>query len=443
MNLLKCFDWSQTSQTEKTSLLERPLIESNQNISAQVAEILKTVKTGGDEDLRLYTQKYDGVWLENFKATDEEILSGYNQTSDALKESLRVAIKNLELFHKSQIQSPLKIETMPGVVCEKRTVAIEKVGLYIPGGTAPLPSTLMMVGVPALVAGCSEIRLVTPPRRDGTIHPVILTAASLLGLKNIYKCGGAQAIAALAYGTESVPKVNKIFGPGNSWVTEAKMQVAYDASGAAIDLPAGPSEVLVIADALASAEFVAADLLSQAEHDTASQVILVTTCKQLAQSVGTQLQLQLETLPRREIAKIALQSSRCLLANSLEQAMDISNAYAPEHLILHVENPSRLVGSVKNAGSVFVGPWSPESVGDYASGTNHVLPTYGYARAFSGLSLVSFTKSISFQELTAVGLQNIGPHVSRLAAAEGLDAHERAVSLRLASLEKKKSDGKK
>ncbi len=434
MKLLKCFVWSQTSETEQTALLQRPTMESNKNISVQVAEILKTVKSGGDSALRDYTQKYDNVKIENFKVSEDEITAGYNKTSESLKDSLRVAIQNLQTFHQAQIQTPLKIETMPGVVCEKRTVAIEKVGLYIPGGTAPLPSTLMMVGVPALVAGCSEIRLVTPPQKDGSIHPVILTAASLLGLKNIYKCGGAQAIAALAYGTESIPKVNKIFGPGNAWVTEAKMQVAYDPTGAAIDLPAGPSEVLVIADAMASAEFVAADLLSQAEHDTASQVILVTTSQQMADAVEDQLQRQLETLSRRDIAKVALSSSRCLLAESVQQAMEISNAYAPEHLILHVENPYTVANTVKNAGSVFIGPWSPESVGDYASGTNHVLPTYGYARAFSGLSLESFTKSISFQELSAAGLKRIGPHVSNLAAAEGLDAHERAVSLRLASL---------
>ncbi|MCC6137343.1 MAG: histidinol dehydrogenase, partial [Bdellovibrionaceae bacterium] len=335
MRLLKYFNWASVSQEERTALLQRPVVEKNKNISAQVSEILKTIKSQGDLALRDYTQKYDNVLIENFKATPEEILEGYNQTSETIKESLLVAIRNLQKFHKAQIQEPLKVETMPGVVCEKRTVPIEKIGLYIPGGTAPLPSTLLMVGVPARVAGCTEIQLVTPPQQDGSIHPVILTAAYLLGLKNIYKCGGAQAIAALAFGTPSIPKVHKIFGPGNAWVTEAKMQVAYDASGAAIDLPAGPSEVLVIADESASPEFVAADLLSQAEHDAASQVILVTTSQKIADAVETQLQVQMETLSRRNICQQALDSSRCLLVGSVQEAMEISNTYAPEHLILH------------------------------------------------------------------------------------------------------------
>lgn len=434
MRLLKYSEWASVSPAERTALLERPVVEKNKNISAQVSEILQTIKTQGDSALREYTLKYDQVAIRNFKVSSEEILAGFNQTSETIKESLRVAISNIEKFHKAQIQEPLKIETMAGVVCEKRTVAIEKIGLYIPGGTAPLPSTLLMLGVPAQVAGCAEIQLVTPPQKDGAIHPVILTAAYLLGLKNIYKCGGAQAIAALAYGTESIPKVYKIFGPGNAWVTEAKMQVAYEARGAAIDLPAGPSEVLVIADGEASPEFVAADLLSQAEHDTASQVILVTTSRTIADQVDLQLQLQLETLSRRDIAKEALRSSRCFLVNSVQEALEISNTYAPEHLILHVENPRFIANGVKNAGSVFVGPWSPESVGDYASGTNHVLPTYGYARAFSGLSLESFTKSISFQELTSEGLKKLGPHVVTLAQAESLDAHGQAVSRRLQKL---------
>jgi histidinol dehydrogenase len=431
ISLLKFMDWSQSTPDEKNLALQRPKLNQNLDIQSKVFEILNQVKTNGDEALKSYTSKFDGVELEKFNVTQDEIANGYKKISTDLIESLKVAIENLTKFHKSQIKEDISISTMTGVTCEKRNLPIEKVGLYIPGGTAPLPSTLMMLAIPALIAGCDEIVLCTPPQKDGSISDVILATCSLLNINTIYKVGGAQAIAALAFGTKAIPKVDKIFGPGNAWVTEAKMQVAYNPEGAAIDLPAGPSEVLVIADAFSDAEFIASDLLSQAEHDKASQVILVTTSKELLNQVELELITQLELLPRKEIALAALASSRSILAPDLKTALMISNIYAPEHLILQVKDLALAKSLIKNAGSVFVGPWSPESVGDYASGTNHVLPTYGFAKAFSGVSLDSFMKSISFQELSMDGLKNLGPHVERLAEAEGLQAHKNAVSLRL------------
>lgn len=436
---LNFIDWGLSNAEEKKSAILRPKLNQNLDIKIKVSEILSEVKINGDQALKNYTLKFDSVNIDQLKVTDEEISLGFKNTDPELIESLKVAIANLKKFHEAQKKEPISITTMSGVVCEKKMLPIENVGLYIPGGTAPLPSTLMMLAVPALIAGCENLTLITPPQKDGTVSNVILAAAYLLNIKNIFKAGGAQAIAALAYGTETIPKVDKIFGPGNAWVTEAKMQVAYDPEGAAIDLPAGPSEVLVIADEYADAEFVASDLLSQAEHDKASQVILVTTSKKLLADVESELMKQLETLPRRDIALSALASSRAILVSDLKTAMLVSNLYAPEHLILQVENLREAKSMVKNAGSVFIGPWSPESVGDYASGTNHVLPTYGFAKAFSGVSLDSFMKSISFQELTQDGLKNLGPHVECLANAEGLFAHKNAVSLRLKKILKLES----
>jgi histidinol dehydrogenase len=435
LSLLKTYDWNKLTSDEQNICLRRPRLTKNNNVAETVTKIVQAVREKGDAAVKSYTASLDGAALEDLRVSEEELQSAAIETSEELKAALAEAIRSIRLFHEAQRTKSISVETSPGVICEKRSLPIEKVGLYIPGGTAPLPSTLMMLAVPALVAGCREIVLTTPPGPNGKIHPVILTAASLLGLKNIYKCGGAQAIAAMAFGTETIPKVDKIFGPGNAWVTEAKMQVAYDTQGAAIDLPAGPSEVLVIADEKASAVFVAADLLSQAEHDPASQVVLVSTSSSLLEQVQTELRQQLDSLPRKEIARTALESSRAILADSLETAMMISNRYAPEHLIIQVENPRQLAESVTNAGSVFLGPWTPESVGDYASGTNHVLPTYGFARAFSGVGLETFMKSVSFQELSPLGLQNIGPTVECLARAEGLHAHERAVTLRLQNLQ--------
>lgn len=457
---LKLIDWTLSSSENKKEALLRPKSTQDLKVKNVVTEILTEVQRFGDQALKDLSLKFDGVEVQDLKITDDEMQLAYKNTDPLLLEALNVAIDNLKKFHLAQKTNPVVVSTMKGVVCEKRNVPIQNVGLYIPGGTAPLPSTLMMLAVPALIAGCENIIVVTPPIKTSTsssqvrkatntvsedsptvtpslqdspatIPDVILATAYLLGLKNIFKVGGAQAIGALAFGTESVPKVDKIFGPGNAYVTEAKMQVAYDPSGAAIDMPAGPSEVLVIADEYADPEFVASDLLSQAEHDKMSQVILVSTSKSLINEVERQLDLQLEVLPRKEIALSALKSSRAILCDDLLTAMDISNNYAPEHLIVHVQDLKLAKSKIKNAGSVFLGPWSPESVGDYASGTNHVLPTYGFAKAFSGVGLESFTKSISFQELSAEGLNLLGPFVERLASAEGLEAHRNAVRVRL------------
>lgn len=435
MTLLKTLHWSNLTADEQRTSLLRPKAGRDPQVQSDVSAIIQAVRSRGDQAVLEYTRKFDAAQISSLIVSNVEIESARSQVSEDILLALKDAIVRIRAFHEKQKGSSLRVETAPGVLCEKRTLPIERVGLYIPGGTAPLPSTLMMLAIPAKIAGCPEISLATPPQADGTINPVILTAASLLGITRIYKCGGVQAIAALAYGTETVAKVDKIFGPGNAWVTEAKMQVAFDADGAAIDMPAGPSEVLVIADALANPVFVAADLLSQAEHDRMSQVILLSTSDDLISRVQVELAAQLETLPRREIALAALSSSRAFKVDSLTEAMLISNRYAPEHLILQVEEARALSSQVCNAGSVFVGAWSPEAVGDYASGTNHVLPTYGFARAFSGVSVESFSKSISFQELSAQGLKAIGKTVETLASAEGLEAHRRAVSLRLKKLE--------
>lgn len=414
--------------------LSRPKASDDVSTIESVRTIIRSIREHGDIKLFEFTEKWDKAKLSNLKVSPDEFSEADKALSPEVREALTTAIANIRKFHEAQRPRDIKVETSPGVVCEKRFVAIERVGLYIPGGTAPLPSTLMMLAVPAMVAGCQDIWLATPPRADGTVHPVILATARLLGVEKIVKCGGAQAIAALAYGTESVPKVDKIFGPGNTWVTHAKMQVAVDPEGAAIDIPAGPSEVMVIADHTANADSVAADLLSQAEHDTASQVVFICLHEPLAKQVEASLQNQLRQLPRASIAAQALASSVAILASSVEEAMQIANAYAAEHLILQVENARECARLIKHAGSVFIGPWTPESVGDYASGTNHVLPTYGFARAWSGVGVESFMKAISFQELTEDGLRQLGPTVEILAEAEGLMAHSRAVGIRLRQL---------
>lgn len=437
MKPLKSYEWNSLSPGERTEALSRPSLSRDLGVKDTVATILAEVRSDGDRAVLSYTRKFDCPSLESLEVSADEISSAVARVAPETLAAVREASRRIRMFHEAQRPSAVRVETSPGVVCEKRFVPIERVGLYVPGGSAPLPSTLMMLSVPAKIAGCSEIFLCTPPGRDGKINDLILAAASLLGITRVFKCGGAQAIAALAYGTETIPKADKIFGPGNAWVTEAKMQVAFDPMGAAIDMPAGPSEVMVVADSSASARFVASDLLSQAEHDPASQVILVSTSSELIENVQRELLIQLETLPRREIAAQALASSRAILVGDVRSAMDVANTYAPEHLILQLENAAVASGYVRHAGSVFVGAWTPESVGDYASGTNHVLPTYGFARAFSGLSLSDFMKSISFQELTPSGLRELGPVVERLALAEGLDAHARAVTLRLKALEEK------
>ncbi|MCP9749873.1 histidinol dehydrogenase [Ferruginibacter sp. HRS2-29] len=421
-------------KNEWPSILRRPSID-NQSLENTVDTILRDVKLNGDRAVKKYSGLFDGVENENTLVSDAEFIEVVALVDDALKAAIDIAKKNITVFHQRQQAEPEIIETMPGVFCWRRNLAIEKVGLYIPGGSAPLFSTLLMLGIPARIAGCKEIVVCTPVDKNGKINPVILYVADLLGLKKVYKIGGVQAIAAMAYGTETVPQVSKIFGPGNQYVTCAKQLINKE--GIAIDMPAGPSEVAVYADETAHPSFVAADLLSQAEHGADSQVLLVATSEDLVEAVKQAINLQLETLSRKEIAEKALQNSRLLVIKDTGEAFELLNEYAPEHLIIASDNAEKLAGSVVNAGSVFLGHYSPESVGDYASGTNHTLPTNSFAKAYSGVSLDSFVKKITFQKLTKQGLANIGDAVELMAAAEGLDAHKKAVSIRLNEISKK------
>ena len=393
--------------------------------------IVGAVRRDGDTALRRFTKKFDGVTLRSLRVTEAEFAAAEMALGRADKAALRTAYLNIHTFHAAQRPHDLRIETSPGIVCEKTTRPIGRVGLYVPGGSAPLPSTALMLGVPSQLAGNPGRVLCTPPDKTGRINPWILCAARLCGITEVYKLGGAQAMAAMAYGTQSVPKCDKLFGPGNAFVTEAKLQVSRDAGGAAFDLPAGPSEVLVIADNRANPAFVAADLLSQAEHGPDSQVVLVAFSKKFAGRVTAVIVRQLATLPRASIARCALARSQIFLAASRAEAVEIANRYAPEHLILQVANPRGLLADITTAGSVFLGDLTPESLGDYASGTNHVLPTYGWARACSGLGLSDFQRTMTVQTATPAGLQKLGPVVERLALAEGLAAHQRAVRVRL------------
>ena len=428
-------EWNTLSSNDRKNLLKRPVSQKDSSFSQKVESIVQSVKNEGDRALSRLTHELDRVLLSSFKVTPDEIKSARAQVAPTLVKALEEAIRRITLFHQAQLPKAIDLETSRGIRCERKFMPIPRVGLYVPGGTAPLPSAVMMLGVPSLIAGCELRVLATPPRADKSIDPTILVAADLLGITEIFKLGGAQAIAAMAFGTESIPKVDKIYGPGNSWVTEAKLQVSQDPEGAAYDLPAGPSEVLVIADESADAAFVASDLLSQAEHGTDSQVILITDSRALLEQVQHELVQQLETLPRKQIALAALEKSVLIQVTDLNEAMNISNHYAPEHLILQSKNARKLSEKVRNAGSVFIGAWSPESVGDYASGTNHVLPTYGFARAYSGLNTESFMKAITFQELSQEGLQELGPTVETIAEAEGLTAHKNAVTLRLRKIQ--------
>ncbi|GAB4045467.1 histidinol dehydrogenase [Spirosoma litoris] len=416
------------ARAEWPALLARP-VQSTEQIEAAVAPILAQVRSGGDAALVELAKKFDKIDLESsqLQVSADELDAAEAQLSDELKTAIRQAYQNIRLFHERQKQPVEKIETMPGVICWRKSVGIEKVGLYIPGGTAPLFSTVLMLGIPAQLAGCREVVLCTPSN-----HPAIYFAAKLVGVTKVFRIGGAQAIGAMAYGTESVPKVYKIFGPGNQYVTAAKMLVAKE--GMAIDMPAGPSEVAVYADDSAIPAFVAADLLSQAEHGADSQVLLVSTSKKLLSSVNLTLSTQLSRLPRHELAGKALENSKMILLDNQTDAIDLLNDYAAEHLILSIENAEEVADKIINAGSIFLGNYTPESAGDYASGTNHTLPTNGFARAYSGVSLDSFVKKITVQHITAEGLQNVGPVVEAMAEAESLEAHKRAVSLRLASL---------
>ena len=419
-------------RAEWTSLLERPHIDMTA-LYATVNTVLTDVRTRGDRAVLDYEEKFDRVSLSSLQVTEAEMEAAEQLVPEELKDALRQAERNIATFHEAQRFQGKKIETAPGVVCWQKAVPIEKVGLYIPGGTAPLFSTVLMLAVPARLAGCREIVLCTPPDREGRVNPAILYAARLAGVHRIFKAGGDQAIGAMAYGTETVPKVYKIFGPGNQYVMAAKQQVSLHE--VAIDMPAGPSEVLVVADEKANPVFVAADLLSQAEHGVDSQVLLVTTSDRMLERVREEVQVQLEKLPRRELAVRSLEHSKLILVHSMEEAMELANAYAPEHLILEVEDYTSLSGKVVNAGSVFMGAYTPESAGDYASGTNHTLPTSGYARAYSGVNLDSFVRKITFQELSPEGIRNIGPAIEKLASGEQLDAHKNAVTLRLLSLQ--------
>lgn len=408
-------------------LLARPALDF-QVLENKIAPIFKEVKKSGDKALRKFTAEFDKAQIESFEVTEQEKYFALNQITSELFDAIKLAAENITAFHRKQIYAVEKIETMPGVVCWRKSVPIEKVGLYIPGGTAPLFSTVLMLAIPAILAGCKEIIICTPPSAESKIHPAIITAAGYLGVKKIFKVGGAQAIAAMAMGTETIPKVNKIFGPGNQYVTAAKLMA--EKFGVAIDLPAGPSEVAVYADKTAVASFVAADLLSQAEHGADSQVVLVTDYEPLIQSVQDEIKQQVEQLPRRDFALQSLENSKVFLVQNKEEAIQLLNEYAPEHLILSCNDALQLAEQVMNAGSVFIGNYSPESAGDYASGTNHTLPTNGYAKTYSGVSVDSFVKKITFQHLSEVGLKNIASAVEVMAEAEGLRAHAEAVRIR-------------
>lgn len=429
---MKTVVWQSLSKSQQESVLERPAIAEGANISSAVLAVINQVKTDGDDGILALTEKFDGIKPSSIRVSQQEIDEASLRLSDKMKSALEQAYKNISIFHKAQKPQPLKIETQPGVVCEQVTRPINKVGLYIPGGSAPLPSTVLMLGVPAQIAGCRKVVLCSPP----PIADEILYVAKLCNIDEVYNVGGAQAVAAMAYGTETVSKVEKIFGPGNAYVTEAKRQVSNDHLGAAIDMPAGPSEVLIIADEYANPEFVAADLLSQAEHGPDSQVVLLTPSAVVADKVADAVQAQLKILSRRDIAQQALGSSIIVIAESITQCVSISNFYGPEHLIVQTRTPRELLPLLDNAGSIFLGDWSPESAGDYASGTNHVLPTYGYTRTYSSLGLADFSKRMTVQELSANGLKGLAPTVVTMAEAEGLDAHKRAVTIRIEALEK-------
>ena len=427
MNIIKypdCSSWS--------ALTERPHLDVAA-LNDKVASVLQQVRQRGDEAVREYEQLFDHVSLDSLQVSEEEMNEAENELSEELKEAIRTAYNNIKTFHQAQLFQGKKIHVAPGVTCWQKAVPIERVGLYIPGGTAPLFSTVLMLAVPADIAGCGEIVLCSPPNRLGKLHPAILFAARMAGVKKVFKAGGVQAIGAMAYGTESVPKVYKIFGPGNQYVVAAKQQVSLH--DVAIDMPAGPSEVEVLADSSANPAFVAADLLSQAEHGVDSQVLMVTTSETLIQQVVREVERQIDLLPRKDIAAQALDNSKMVLVKDMEEAMSLTNEYAPEHLIMNMQDADEWADRVVNAGSVFIGPYSCESAGDYASGTNHTLPTNAYAKAYSGVNLDSFMKKITFQKLTQEGVQSIGHAVEVMAQHESLDAHKNAMTVRLQSIQ--------
>ena len=429
--LMRRVDWRMLDTRTQSQLLRRPAQLTSSSTANAVAAIIGEVRDSGDAALRAYAERFDGVELVDFAVSEAEFTVAQSQLSPALADAIDEAAERIAAFHRAGMTAPYTVDTAPGVRCERVLRPIQRVGLYVPAGSAPLPSTALMLGVPARLAGCPDVVLCTPPRRDGSADPAVLYAAKRCGITRVFKVGGAQAIAAMAYGTASLSRCDKLFGPGNAYVTEAKRQVAMDVDGAAIDMPAGPSEVLVIADAGANAAFVAADLLSQAEHGPDSQVLLLSDDDALLDAVGEQLAVQLARLPRADIARRALQSSSAIRVESIEQALEVSNRYAPEHLILALRDARAALPHVTAAGSVFLGDWAPEALGDYCSGTNHVLPTSGAARFCGGLNVASFQVAITVQEVQPRGIEAIGPCAVELARAEGLDAHLQAVALRL------------
>jgi len=424
-------NWSSLDEAAQQQALARPAIADNATLSAQVANILDLVKTQGDKALYDLTAKFDGIALSTLRVSQDQVIAAKAALTEKRIKAIETAYGQIKRFHAAQQHQDVDVETTPGVKCILKSEAIESVGLYIPAGSAPLPSTVLMLGVPSQIAGCNRAVLVCPPDKNGQLANEILVAAGLCGITEIYTVGGAQACAALAYGTETIKPVNKVFGPGNKFVTEAKKQLSQQVPGFAIDMPAGPSEVLVIGDKNSNPAFIAADLLSQAEHGPDSQVVLVSNSEALLTAVDTELQKQLATLSRRDIAVVALEQSRLILTDSIEQAVEVSNVYGPEHLIVQTDNPQSLLATLRNAGSIFVGAYTPESAGDYASGTNHVLPTYGYSKVVSSLSLADFSRRFTVQEITRSGLQSLSECIIELTDAEGLDAHQRAVTIRL------------
>lgn len=431
---LTIVEWSTLSAQARRDTLRRPTNDTAKETNQGVRQIIDQVRAKGDAALLEYTRRFDGATLQSLAVDAKEFADAEGALSAQQHAALERAIDNVQRFHEAQLSDTIRLEVSPGVVCERQFRAIDAVGLYVPAGVAPLPSAAIMLAVPARIAGCGTRIICTPPRKDGTADPAVLSVAKRCGVEQVFKIGGAQAIAAMAYGTDSVPKVDKVFGPGNAWVTAAKLLVANDPAGAALDLPAGPSEVLVIADETARPEFVAADLLAQAEHSADAQVVLVTTSGALARATLQELELQIRRLGRESTMRSSIGHSRILVVNSLDSAFEVSNAYAPEHLIVQVANPRAYLPLIRNAGSVFLGAWTPETMGDYCSGTNHVLPTYGFARAYSGLSMTDFLKRITIQELSADGLRDLGPTAITIAQLEGLDAHANAVQVRLAHL---------
>ncbi len=431
MTRLRRIDWSSLDSAGRREALQRPAVTQNSGLEQKVRNIIATVRQDGDAALRRLARELDRAELIDLRVSEDEARAAEAALPAEARAAIGTAIANVHRFHAAQATPPLRVETAPGVVCERVSTPLESVGLYVPAGTAPLPSTAVMLGVPSAIAGCRTRVLCTPPRPDGLADPAVVVAARACGIRDIFKVGGAQAIAAMAYGTASVPKVVKIFGPGNAWVTAAKTMVAADPAGAALDLPAGPSEVMVVGDGRADPRFVAMDLLSQAEHGPDSHVVFVALDPDLLARVEAEIEQALPSLSRRAIIEQALRHAIALVVTDQGQAVDVANEYAPEHLIVQVADPRAFAADIHTAGSVFLGRWTPESVGDYCSGTNHVLPTYGYARAYSGLSLSDFQRRMTVQEVTLTGLRGLAPTVQTLAGLEGLDAHARAVTVRL------------